>query len=182
MVVSEPHMTQFPTKEMNLINTKSWRIGQHILQSKLLQQKYVPSFLLVTLMGKKCLGYPMAMQIAWLKKSGFELSSWPSTNICTYSHSWILSTLAEIFDQIGSGCVDWKHLIPHRVQLQALVNRIMNFWLHTRCKISQPAGWKRASQEQLCSKQLVNEDAVRCLKCWKNTFFLLCTKLLVAEI
>lgn len=113
----------------------------------------------------------MAMEIAWLKKSGFELSNWPSTNICTCSHSWILSTLAEILDQIGSGCVDWKHLIPHRVQLQALVNRIMNFWLHTKCKISQPAGWKRTSQERLCSKQLVSEDAVRCFKYWKNTYF-----------
>jgi len=90
----------------------------------------------------------MGVEIAWLKKSSFELSSWPSTYICTYFLSWILSTLAEIFEELETGCVDWEHLVPHRVQLQALVNRIMNFWLHTRSKISYPAGCERASHEQ----------------------------------
>jgi len=61
--------------------------------------------------GKKCLEYPTGMEIAWLKKSGFELSSWPSIYICTYFHSWIVSSLAEIFEEIGRGCVDWKHLV-----------------------------------------------------------------------
>jgi hypothetical protein len=51
-----------------------------------------------------------------LKKRGFELSSWPFTYICTYFHSWTLSSLAEMFEEIGSGCVDWKRLFPHRVQ------------------------------------------------------------------
>jgi len=31
VVVSESHMTQFETKQMNLISIVSWRTGQHIL-------------------------------------------------------------------------------------------------------------------------------------------------------
>ena len=82
---------------------------------------------------KNCLGYPKGMEIAWLKKCDFELSSWPFVYLCTYFHSWILSSLAEMFEEIGTGCVDWKHLVPHRVQLQALVNRLMNLIFVVPC-------------------------------------------------
>ena len=45
----------------------------------------------------------MGMEIAWMKKSGFELSGWPSIYMCIFFHSGIVSSLAEIFEEIGSG-------------------------------------------------------------------------------
>jgi hypothetical protein len=99
-----------------------------------------------------------------MKKSGFELSSWPSIYICIFFHCWRV-LLAEIFEEIGSGLETFgptQGLVTGSCEQDnelPTAHKEQNFL----------SSCKRASQEQLCSKEFVSEETVRCFKYWKNT-------------
>jgi hypothetical protein len=63
--------------------------------------------------------------------------------------------------EIGWEVVDWIHLAQDRGYWWVLVNTVMNIWIHksriTYWAVERPL----ASQERLCSMELVNHEAVK---------------------